>query len=275
MEGSKIRYIRPSGLSGVELLFCRDAGFDFPRHFHQAYCIWFNAGGAEHYSQAGNTDILQPGEFGIVAPGEVHANRALDRSDRRLMTFYVHPGQLQSVARQIGGESAPAVEFRSRFYRDPECLQSLVNLFACLRDSAAVLEKESAFVEIFSLLALRHATEKLPQTPIGDERARVRSIIELFRARLAETITLDELARRFDCTPFHLIRFFKKASGLSPYAYLLRLRLERARELILQGRPLSDAALASGFADQSHLTRRFKSLYGIPPGEYRRQSLGH
>lgn len=101
----------------------------------------------------------------------------------------------------------------------------------------------------------------------------MRRVIALFHDQLAENISLNDLAERFDCTPFHLIRFFKKESGLTPYAYLLRLRLERARELISQGRPLVDTALETGFADQSHLTRHFKALYGIPPGEFKRQIL--
>lgn len=273
MKKARIHYFRPSGLGGVELLSCPDAEFDFPPHFHQANCIWFNISGGEQYSHRGHTDILQPGSFGIVAPGEVHANRAFDHSTRSLMTFYVQHAQLQSVVRQIGGTSSAAVEFQSRFYHDSECLELLVKLFGILQHSTSVLEKESAFLEAFSLLTRRHAVVRTQGSAIGNEKTRVRRIIDVFQDRLAENISLMELAQRFDCTPFHLIRFFKKECGLSPHAYLLRLRLERARELIWQGRPLVDAALETGFADQSHLTRHFKAHFGIPPGEFRRQIL--
>ena len=60
---------------------------------------------------------------------------------------------------------------------------------------------------------------------------------------------------------------------MSPHAYLVRLRLEHAGELIRRGRPLVDAALETGFSDQSHLTRLFKTHYGVTPGEFRRQIL--
>lgn len=274
MKKAGINYFRPAGLRGVELLSCPDAGFDFPPHFHQAYCIWFNTSGGEHYSHRGQTDILQPGRFGIVAPGDVHANRSVGHSARSLMTFYVQNDRLQSIYRQVGAASSAGMEFKSRFYRDPECLESLVRLFATLRNSPAALEQESAFLEVFGLLARRHGLARTTEAAIGYEITRVRGIIDLFRERLAENISLTELARQFACTPYHLIRCFKKECGLTPYAYLLRLRLERARELIRRGRPLVDTALETGFADQSHLTRHFKAHYGISPGEFRRQILG-
>src|SRR6266567_643142 len=143
MEHKTIRYFRPSGLSGVELLSCPDIGFDFPPHFHQAYCIWLNRSGGERYSQRGYTDILQPGSFSIVAPGQVHANRSLGDSGRNLMTFYVQPDQLQSVLRQMDGASSATLEFQSRFYRDAECVDLLVELFGILQQSNSDLEMES------------------------------------------------------------------------------------------------------------------------------------
>ncbi|WP_084201435.1 AraC family transcriptional regulator [Geobacter pickeringii] len=271
LNQSKILYFRPSDLSGIELLSCRDVGFDFPAHFHQAYCIWFNTSGGEQYSQRGYTNILQSACFSIVAPGEVHANRTIDHSSRNLMTFYIQPALLQTVSEQLGMTNSNSVEFKSGFYRDSECLDGLSRLFDILRHSTSTLEKESVLLESFRLLTDRHAVTKTCESAIGNEKMRVLGVIDLLHSHLSENISLSELSKSFDCTPYHLIRFFKKEKGLTPYAYLLRLRLERARELICQGRTLVDTALETGFADQSHLNRHFKALYGISPGEFKRQ----
>lgn len=259
-------------MQGVELLSCKDANFNFPRHFHPDYCIWLNVNGGEHYFHGGNTGILQPNEFGIVAPGEVHANSAIDHVNRNLMTFYIQTETLENIATQIDEASSPSVEFRSRFYNDPECLRLLVRLYACLHDSPSALEKESAFLEVFSLLICRHAVTKPQKNPVGSDKGRVRRAIEILHDRFEENISLDALSHQLDCTPYHLIRLFKKTSGITPYAYLLHLRLEQAREQIRQGKQLVEVALEAGFSDQSHLTRHFKTLYGITPGEYKRQS---
>lgn len=270
---NKIHYFRPPGFNDVELLSCADVGFNFPAHFHQAYCIWFNRSGGEQYSQRGNTNILQSANFSIVAPGEVHANRTIDNSARRLMTFYVKPTMFQSVARQLGSANPASVEFKSDFYRDSECLDLLTKLFGILYYSTSLLEKESALLETLSLLTGRHAIIKTQMPVVGNEKIRTNKIIELFQDRLSANISLNELSSRFNCTPFHIIRFFKKETGMTPYAYLLRLRLEKARELICKGYTLVDTALEIGFADQSHLTRHFKSIYGIAPGEFKRQMI--
>ena len=56
--------------------------------------------------------------------------------------------------------------------------------------------------------------------------------------------------------------------GLPPHAYQIQLRVARARELVAAGVPLAEVATMTGFADQSHLTRLFKRVVGIPPGQY-------
>ena len=68
---------------------------------------------------------------------------------------------------------------------------------------------------------------------------------------------------------YALARHFRACLGTSPYRYLVMRRLDRARALIASGSPLCDAALAAGFADQSHLTRHFKRAYGLAPGRWR------
>jgi AraC family transcriptional regulator len=71
-------------------------------------------------------------------------------------------------------------------------------------------------------------------------------------------------------SPFHMTRVFKRAMGVAPYQYLLQVRVTQARSLISaggDGRSLAEIATAVGFADQSHLTRHFKRILGITPGQ--------
>lgn len=88
------------------------------------------------------------------------------------------------------------------------------------------------------------------------------------QAKFSEDISLDNLAEIAMCTSYHLIRLFRNKVGMSPHAYLVQLRLEKARELIDRGQSIADAALLAGFSDQSHLTRKFKKRYGLTPGLY-------
>ncbi|NQD58823.1 AraC family transcriptional regulator, partial [Pseudomonas sp. CM25] len=70
---------------------------------------------------------------------------------------------------------------------------------------------------------------------------------------------------------FRLTRAFKAAFGLAPHAYLIQLRLARARRLLAQGQTPAEVAVALGFADQSHLGRWFRRAYQLTPADYRRR----
>jgi AraC-like DNA-binding protein len=84
-------------------------------------------------------------------------------------------------------------------------------------------------------------------------------------------IGLDELAGRSGIDRFRLARQFKQAFGLSPHAYLVRLRLRAARALLARGREPAQVAIEVGFADQSHLGRWFRRTYRLTPAAYQRQ----
>jgi len=271
MAGAQVRYFKPADISGLVLLTCPDASYLFPPHFHQAYCIWLNTSGGEYYRHRGNSYILQPDSFGIIAPGEVHENQACDTLARSLVTFYLDPDLVRSIGAQLRGREVGDTEFRTDAYRDVEVLRGLVALARILRGSSSTLERESAFLEVFAALVGRYGTSGGGGADAGSESARVARVIELFHAHLAEDISLANLASQLGCTPYHLIRFFKKAVGLSPHAYLVQLRLEKAHMLMAAGMPIAEVAFATGFADQSHLTRHFKHKFGIPPGAYLRQ----
>jgi AraC-like DNA-binding protein len=70
-------------------------------------------------------------------------------------------------------------------------------------------------------------------------------------------------------TRYDLARQFRLLCGTSPYRYLLRRRLEFAREQIARRRPLSEVAFDAGFADQAHFSRLFKATFGLTPARYR------
>jgi AraC family transcriptional regulator len=99
----------------------------------------------------------------------------------------------------------------------------------------------------------------------------VLKVVELMRQRLADSLALEELAEVAGLSPFHFARQFKTATGHPPHDYLIRLRVDRAQELIRQhSREWTLAAVANecGFADQSHMARHFKRVLGVSPGEY-------
>ncbi len=86
---------------------------------------------------------------------------------------------------------------------------------------------------------------------------------------LGENFTLDELALAAGVSRFHFSRQFRVSTGESPMGYLLYLRVDRAKNMLLQGdRKICEIALALGFFDQSHFSRTFRRMTGVAPREY-------
>ena len=107
-------------------------------------------------------------------------------------------------------------------------------------------------------------TTRLPLNGLAGAR-------EYLRAHVADPVSLCQLARIAGLSKYYFLRTFSRAYGVTPHEYQMQLRLEHARQLIAEGRALSYVAYDAGFADQSHLTRRFKQSYGVTPGAYRRR----
>jgi AraC family transcriptional regulator len=104
--------------------------------------------------------------------------------------------------------------------------------------------------------------------------ARVRRIKEFVDAKIEEELTLCEMAQAVQLSTAHFSRMFRKSTGESPHRFVLRHRVERAKEMLraAEARVL-DVAVACGFKTQQHFARAFRQMYGVSPTEYRQEFL--
>jgi AraC family transcriptional regulator len=98
----------------------------------------------------------------------------------------------------------------------------------------------------------------------------LRRVREYVMAHLEESISVQALAAIVGLSRFHFARAFKQSEGVTPHRFLLQCRVRRAQELLAGTElPLAQIALAAGFSDQSHCSRRFRELVGVTPTKYR------
>src|SRR5262249_60729988 len=101
-------------------------------------------------------------------------------------------------------------------------------------------------------------------------RAKLRAVVEYIEDHLDACPTLGQMAAVVRLNPYHFARQFKAATGLPPHQYVVARRVERARQLLQGGAlPLAEVAARAGFSDQSQLTRHFKRIVGVTPGQFR------
>lgn len=132
---------------------------------------------------------------------------------------------------------------------------------------------ESLTCEIATRLVRRHANRVEPIKRGGLPPRRLRLVKDYIEENLPNEITLGDLAKIASVSPTHFCRAFHKSAGISSHQYILRKRVERAKELLATGSmPIAEIALASGFSDQSHLTKQFRNLVGTTPWRFRNEA---
>jgi AraC family transcriptional regulator len=137
-----------------------------------------------------------------------------------------------------------------------------------MHDSTSIphFDSSRAWVEIAGLPELEHRPRR------GLSRRALNRACSYIAENLGERFTLDDLARQAGVSRFHFARLFRVSTGDSPMAYLLKSRIERAKQMLLQDdRPVCEIAAVLGFCDQSHLTRTFRRLTGVTPREFARR----
>jgi AraC family transcriptional regulator len=107
--------------------------------------------------------------------------------------------------------------------------------------------------------------------PLTD--ARLAAVLELIRAEFTAPLSLDRLASEARVSKYHFSRLFRQATGVTPHAYLVRVRLDAAREMLAEtDLGIGQIARRCGYARASHFAAAFAASFGLPPGHYRRIS---
>lgn len=253
------------GTEGVEAVLA-DTAHEFGRHTHDQFGIGVILRGAQKSLSGRGIVEAEAGDIITVNPGEVHDGMPIGENGRAWRILYFNPAVLADPIIDLTNGAADNAELSYPAMRDPVSAARLSSLFRAMTDPLGGHSEIEARETLLLLLSrlIDHGKGKLQRgAPKGVERARARIDDDP-----SAPLSLTELAGIGGVSQFQLVRGFSKVTGLTPHAYLVQRRLQRARKLIAKGTALADAALAAGFADQSHMTRLFVRTYGMSPGLY-------
>jgi AraC-like DNA-binding protein len=268
----EVQYSRAVELPGLVLSTARFSAFRFEPHYHLDCHIALVADGVQRQSFKGESLVLTRGAIQLMPPGEVHDGIAGSDETYTLQTFRLSPALLRGLGEEITGKHYFPSQ-ASVVLRDSHLADQLIGMHIALQnESASPLLKEARVMELFeSLFArlLKPSPQVVPGTLMPRQLLRVREFMD---AHLCDKITLDDLALLLGLDRFRFLKLFKRTVGMTPHAWLLRLRLERAVELIKMKHNMSitDVANAVGFFDQSHFTHAFRAAYGVTPARFQR-----
>jgi len=251
-------------MKGVDAVSA-DTSHAFGRHTHDQFGIGVILRGAQKSMSGRGIVEAEAGDVITVNPGEVHDGSPLGQNGRSWRMLYFDPAALAGPILALTDSSTDSAELAHPAMRDGPTAKYFLSLFRTMTDPHGGQSEIEGRENLLLLLA------RLIERP-SCERIGAPKAIEQARARIdddpAAPLSLDELAAIGGVSQFQLLRGFSKVTGFTPHAYLVQRRLQRARKMIAGGTSLADAAQASGFADQSHMTRLFVRTYGMSPGVY-------
>jgi AraC-like DNA-binding protein len=261
------RFWQAEGLAGVELLHARYIEQRFAPHVHEGFVFTVIEHGAQRFRHRGSEHLAPVGSMVLINPDELHTGSKAHEEGWRYRGFYPDNSQVIGVLAELGLASGGLPSFSASVLYDPQLHQVFAALHGLLETGASALQQQTAWREAILLLFQRYGRIAAAPLP-GHEPQAVKLAKELLASQLAEPPSLQQLAAAVHLSPFHFARVFRRATGLPPHAWLQQRRLEQARALLRNGCTPLTVAMQLGFADQSHLTRQFKQVYGVGPGAY-------
>ena len=214
----------------------------------------------------------------VILPGNTFALSSEDGDEAQLV--WIDAAIVRELALDTGIDLGDAVEVRDTAdEKDATCehLMRVLALMAKLRSTAV----QEPFAQSVARALAAWVLEKLGHCdtavcPRGALNVRAFTRVRAYmHANLSERVTLEDLARIAEVSRFHFARQFRIRTGESPMGYLLRTRIERAKDVLRKdhGATVADIAAMLGFADQSHFTRTFRRFVGTSPTDYRRPAV--
>ncbi len=190
----------------------------------------------------------------------------------RVGTFEVHPRFLESVLRQSEVANFRVPHPRFVINRRVDWLCQLL-----MQETEQGCPSGCLYFErLAGALLIAVASQIDPRLReaghLDAQHRRIQEAVVFIEANFASNITREDVARVAGLSPFHFSRLFHALVGLTPHQYLLRCRLRNAQELLStnEERSVADIAAETGFADQAHFARHFRSAFAKSPQEFRR-----
>ncbi|MDH4612695.1 AraC family transcriptional regulator [Pseudomonas sp. BN102] len=257
--------------TGIESLHAHFQGHAYDPHDHDELLVGVTYQGVQQFSchKAVHTSI--PGRAMLIEPGAVHDGLAPEEGGFTYGMLYLPQAYVSDMTERLGLGDVSNLQaaFQHTLSDDAQLIGAIQQAFLVIHNGEGRLARDQSMDHLLGLLS-RHLSLKAQSMKL-DSDAETQRARDFLHARMADDVSLEELATYSGIDRFRLTRQFKKAFGQSPHAYLVRLRLRTARALLAAGMAPSQVAAEVGFSDQSHLGVWFRRAYRLTPATYQRQ----
>jgi AraC-like DNA-binding protein len=265
-EREAARLTRHAGLGDLEMLAARYRDHAYALHTHPTWVFGVVVAGVEKLRIGRGNHLAPAGSIIIVNPEEPHDGEKGSPAGWAYRTCYPDIALMGEIADDLELRGLPM--FADGIVQSPDLARAFVRAH---RLAGRAIEQEAAMLTVLRLLVSRFGDGRgsIHVSDGGEAQKRFRLYGELIEADLAAGFDLARLARAGGVSRFQVIRDFHRTAAMTPGQYLRDRRIRAVSRLMRTDMPLAEIAAATGFADQSHLTRMFKAIKGLSPGAWR------
>lgn len=238
----------------------------FPNHFHDYYVIGLVESGQRVLSCKSQEYAISSGDTILFNPGDNHACVQSGGDTLNYRAFNICKEVMSALTREVA-RTLDLPQFTPSVIYDHEVICYLHTLHDLVMAESREFVKEETLLLAISLLIQKYAQPF--DSCIPECREEIEGICQFMEERYAEHISLDAMCDCVGLSKSTLLRAFTRSKGVTPYRYLENIRIGEAKKLLEQGVSPVEAALQTGFCDQSHFTNYFTRFIGLTPGVYR------
>ncbi len=238
----------------------------FPSHFHEHYVIGFVENGERVLSCRNREYAIEEGSIVLFNPSDSHACVQSNEGTFDYCGFNISKATMLDLAEEVAGKrKLPG--FSKNVIYDEEAACHLRPLHEMVMKGTGEFKKEETLLFLISYL-IRNYGQPF-ESCIPECRQEIEKACEYMDEHFTERIYLDQICRCAGLSKSTLLRAFTKEKGVTPYRYLETIRINEAKKLLSEGAAPVEAAIRTGFSDQSHFTNYFIQFIGLAPGTYR------
>ncbi|EGT5078721.1 TPA: AraC family transcriptional regulator [Clostridioides difficile] len=238
----------------------------FPNHFHEHYVIGFIEKGQRYLSCKNKEYTTSTGDLLLFNPFDSHTCEQIDDKVLDYRCINIKPEIMKKTVFEITGKNY-LPKFNQPVIFRSEIVPLLQELHYIIMEEELDFKKEELFFFLIEQLIEEH-TEPNLQSNLENTNIEIQAVCDYLENNYAEHIVLDELSTIAGMNKYSLLRNFTKLKGITPYRYLENIRVNKAKKLLEKGVEPIDAAIQTGFVDQSHFTNFFKNFIGLTPKQY-------